>query len=143
MGAGTDNPRTPSMNHPALHFTLALGLLAGSAASQRTWVVDRQNGAGTDFTALAPAIAAAARGDRIQVRAGSYVGATVGKALTIVGEGGVLIQGDSLTVQGLPAGDQVVLSGLSVHQIGAAPLVLANNQGRILLDRFGMEVLGM
>jgi len=63
------------------------------------------------------------------------------RSSTVVFE--VLIQGDSLTVQGLPAGHQVVLSGLSVFQIGAAPIVLANNQGRILLDRFGMEVPGM
>jgi hypothetical protein len=131
------------MTHPTLHLTLALGLLAGSAASQRTWIVDQQNGPGTNFTNLAPAIAAAARGDRIQVRKGTYFGANVGKALTIVGEDGVLIQGDTLTVQGLPAGHQVVLSGLSVLWLGAAPLVLANNQGHILLDRCGLDAAGI
>jgi hypothetical protein len=131
------------MTHPTLHLTLALGLLAGSAASQRTWIVDQQNGPGTNFTNLAPAIAAAARGDRIQVRAGTYIGSHVGKALTIVGEGGVLVLGGSLTVQGLPAGDQVVLSGFSGHQIGAGRLLLENNQGRILLDRYGLEALGL
>jgi hypothetical protein len=52
------------------------------------WIVDAANGPGTSFTDLPPAIAAAATGDTILVRAGSYSAFNVaGKALTIRGAG--------------------------------------------------------
>src|SRR5262245_50640672 len=52
------------------------------------WIVDASNGPGTSFTNLPPAVAAAASGDTILVRDGSYSAFTVsGKALTIRGAG--------------------------------------------------------
>ena len=60
-----------------MHFGFAtrvvLGaLLAGPAVAQQTWIVDAANGPGAHFTALAPAVAAAAGGDRVLVRSGVY-----------------------------------------------------------------------
>lgn len=52
------------------------------------WIVDAQMGPGAQFADLPAAIAAAANGDTILVRAGTYTGANlVGKALTIRGAG--------------------------------------------------------
>lgn len=53
-----------------------------------TWIVDASNGPGTNFTDLPAAVAAAASGDTIIVRAGVYSHFEgVGKALTILGDG--------------------------------------------------------
>ncbi len=53
------------------------------------WIVDAANGPGTNFTDLPAAVAAAAHGDTILVRAGAYSAFQVsGKALAIRGESG-------------------------------------------------------
>jgi len=84
------------------------------------WIVDASNGAGTNFTDLPPAVAAAASGDTIIVRAGSYTAFTVtGKALTIRGAGAstTLVQllgsptGDT-RIDNVPAGTVFYLGGL-------------------------------
>jgi hypothetical protein len=84
------------------------------------WIVDASNGPGTNFTNLPPAVAAAASGDTIVVRAGSYSAFTVtGKALTIRGAGAstTLVQmlgspnGDT-RINNAPAGTTFYLSGL-------------------------------
>src|SRR5262245_17264154 len=78
--------------HPrpaALHI-LGLLALSLSPAAQRTWIVDPENRAGTDFTTLGGAIAASVDGDTIQVRPTALlldISATTSKALTIVGAG--------------------------------------------------------
>ncbi len=55
---------------------------------QNTWVVDDNGGPGVDFTDLPPAIAAAADGDLVLVKAGTYTHfVLVGKGLRILGEG--------------------------------------------------------
>lgn len=52
------------------------------------WIVDANNGPGTNFTDLPAAVAAAQNGDTLLVRAGVYTAFVVsGKALTIRGEG--------------------------------------------------------
>jgi hypothetical protein len=61
---------------------------AASAAGQNVIVVDSANGPGTHYVDLPPAVAAAADGDRIVVRAGHYSPFSVfGKALRITGAG--------------------------------------------------------
>ncbi len=47
---------------------LALGVIAGFAPAQKTWIVDAFNGPGTHFTDLPPAVQAAAPGDHVVVR---------------------------------------------------------------------------
>lgn len=52
------------------------------------WIVDAANGPGTNFTDLPAAIQAAASGDTVLVRSGTYAPfAVAGKALTIRGAG--------------------------------------------------------
>lgn len=79
-----------------------------------TWIVDSASGPGTNFTDLPPAIAAAQSGDTILVRAGSYSAFTVsGKALTIRGAGTVSTIINSATLGTVPAGQQLLMTGVS------------------------------
>jgi nitrous oxidase accessory protein len=97
--------------------TVAVVLLASASADARTWTVGGRNG---DFPLIAPAIAAAAAGDEIRVRAGAYrenlvldkrvvlagegrptlFGTGVGSVITIVADGcevsGLVIEGSGL-----------------------------------------------
>ncbi len=62
--------------------------VVGFLLLQTTWVVDDSGGPGVDFTDIPPAIAAAADGDLLLVKAGSYSHfALSGKGLRILGEG--------------------------------------------------------
>ncbi|MCI0588067.1 MAG: hypothetical protein L0323_14640 [Planctomycetes bacterium] len=55
---------------------------------QSVWVVDDNGGPGVDFTDIPPAIAAAADGDILLVKAGTYAPFTLsGKGLRILGDG--------------------------------------------------------
>lgn len=125
-------------------FTRSL-LLAGACVTanhalpaQRTWIVDVANGPGTHFTNLPPAITAAADGDLILVRSGTYFGASTGKALTILGEGARLdFMSGTFTVAALPAGRDFVLKGFVFD--GWGPQVSVQNcEGRVLLDDLTM-----
>lgn len=83
-------------------------------AAQSTWIVDARGGG--NFADLPPAVAAAADGDTILVRAApgiAYQPFTTGKALRVVGLGGPLLDTGSAPVllQGLPAGRRCALAG--------------------------------
>jgi len=107
-----------------------------AAIPQNTWTVDANNGPGTDFTDLPPAVAAAQSGDTIRMRAGSYTGTTItGKSLTISGDGAVVIDGwpdaPGLYVIGQPSGGVTRLSGLDLF---GAPAVACDSGGLVLID---------
>ena len=85
-----------------LSRVLLLALLASPLCAQRTWIVDANNGPGTDFTDLPPALAAASSGDTLIVRPGNYQGGTTAKALRILGTA-AFVQ-SALTIQSLPQG---------------------------------------
>ncbi|MFO1077037.1 MAG: hypothetical protein U1E73_04840 [Planctomycetota bacterium] len=117
-------------------------LLATAAAAQATWVVDIANGPGANFTQIQPAITAAAPGDRILVRSGSYDTFVLGKPLSILGIGTPLVSGYTAAspipaVTGLPAGTQVSITNLRFPLSSANPIALsiANCQGAVVLDR--------
>jgi hypothetical protein len=104
------------------------------------WVVDAANGPGTNFLDLPAAIAAAADGDTILVRAGSYTGFLIqNKALTIRGAGrGTTFVGDAAGAQpshvdATPAGLEVVLSGLTLRGPSGG-LVVQGNAHVVLLE---------
>ncbi len=91
---------------------LALGLLP------TTWIVDAAAGPGSHFTDLPAAIAAAADGDTILVRSGSYSSfAMTGRTLTIrgAGIGATIVNGSSHVVTQTPAGTVDVFSGMTIH----------------------------
>lgn len=68
---------------------VCVGLFAG-ISDAGVIVVDAQNGPGTDFVELKPALAAAANGDVVLLRSGTYDGFHVisGKAVSVVADAG-------------------------------------------------------
>lgn len=106
----------------------ALVLLSAPLAAQGTaWVVDDDGGAEVDFTGLQEAIDAAAEGDTLLVRPGSYTAppafppqplTIAGKSLTIVGDAGRPVVATNLVVSGLGASQTLVLRGLDFVDTG-------------------------
>ncbi|MBK8095547.1 MAG: hypothetical protein IPK26_00455 [Planctomycetes bacterium] len=96
-----------------------VGSLLASLSAQRTWIVDSMGGPGVDFTDLPAAVGAASAGDRIEVRPGApglvYTGFTTNRGLTVLGIGGAiqLLPSPTITVSGLPAGEQFRLAGFT------------------------------
>lgn len=123
-------------------------LFAGSLAAQRTWTVDLWNRAGTDFTDLPAAVAAASPGDVLRVRYVNptamqfYTLPTIQRGITIVGEGSRPICMDVLQVLGIPAGETVLISNLRFGTVEttllphppARGVVLQNNLGSVFFD---------
>jgi hypothetical protein len=78
-----------------IRVLLILGAIVAPASGQwpfdpydgpRTWIVDANNGPGTDFTDIQPAIGAAREGDTVLVRAGVYTHVTIlGRGVNVVG----------------------------------------------------------
>ena len=69
-------------------LALGIGCVCASAAAQRVWVVAPTLGPGVDCTAIQPAIDAAADGDTVLVRAGTYKGfAIIAKGLYLHADG--------------------------------------------------------
>ena len=107
-----------------MYAMLPFPLLVTLAVLPTIWIVDAANGPGTNFVDLPPAVAAAASGDTIIVRAGSYSAFNVsGKALTIRGAGAAAAHVFGLgagapsslgtTIAAVPAGSTFYVSGLS------------------------------
>lgn len=105
-------PRTPP-----LAAALLVALTAAPALAQsRAWVVDAFGGPGTDFTDIQPAIDAAAEGDAILVRAGSYSPFTIAaKSLTLHGDlnGVALTSPGGSEIRDLAADQWVVVRGIT------------------------------
>ncbi len=90
--------------------------LAGVASAQSVLVVDPANGSGTDFTSLPTAVAAAADGDVLLLRTGSYNELVIAsKSLTVIADRGAVVTiSDTLNVEGLTPSQSVALRGLKV-----------------------------
>ncbi len=107
---------SPSFQSSIFMLSFAVVILSLDVAAQRTWIVDQANGPGTNFTDIPMAIAAAAPGDNVIVRAGSsYSGFLLGKPLQILAEPNVSVQAFSISpgalIANLPAGGEIVLDG--------------------------------
>ena len=123
---------------------LSVPVLLALPALAQTFVVDRNNGPGTNYTAIEAAFAAVPNGATVLVRPGAYTPlgdpAIVGKSVTVLCEPGVellLAPGRVVAVNGLGATQQVVLRGMglrSTHAVGIGTLRCIGNQGRILVD---------
>ena len=99
-----------------IRVSLAAGV-AAVTASAGTWIVDVNNGPGTNFTDLPPAIAAAAPGDVLLVRGGTYSPFTLSKGLTILGTPGAAPSGSQVgcctaSVFSVPANQVAVIADL-------------------------------
>ncbi|MEL6715965.1 MAG: hypothetical protein AAFP86_19450, partial [Planctomycetota bacterium] len=111
---------------PAQTAGPTLAPFSDPAALPRVFVVDDSGGPGVDHTTIDAAVAAAAPGDRIEVRAGSYGFSTVDKAVTLMGEPGVSILRVSVT--GLPSPRPLVIADVRTR------LVVSNCAGPVVFD---------
>src|SRR5262245_42557886 len=134
-----------------LTAVLSIALLSSSAMAS-IWIVDANNGPGTNFTTIQAAVNAAQPGDKIIIRPALYSETvTVNKGLTIVGFNattypitfpppnawGNAIWGGVL-IQNIPAGQNCVVSGLVVVRptdAGGVSVALVNNQAPVVVDR--------
>jgi hypothetical protein len=131
-----------------LVVTLLLGsLVLRLDAQNRTWVVDVNNGPGTDFTALQTAFDAASEGDTLIVRSGRYAPCVATKGLTVLGQGGVVIGPGNplwsiLEIRDLAAGRVFVLKRVRVEHAGnPCGLRLASNAGRVHVEAVDTECI--
>lgn len=134
----------------AIAAIIAIALISSSAWGA-TWIVDANNGPGTNFTTISAALVAAQPGDRIIVRAGDYFETVlVTKGVTIIGWNATrypmtipanpfanAIHG-GLGVSGIPANETCVISGLVVARTDPAAGIsigVLNSLGPVILDR--------
>lgn len=128
-------------NMPPSAFALAIAF-AGPLTAQ-SFVVDVNNGPGTNFTSISAAVAAVPDGSILRVRPGDYLEsvAVVGKSLTIAADTTATIVAPlslpGLRVAGLSATQVFVLRGMQLRSTAAAidgELRLQNNQGLLFVD---------
>lgn len=133
-----------------LAVALALALTTASSLAT-TWVVDAAGGAGSNFTTINAALAAAAPGDVIVVKAGAYFESlTVNVGVTIVGWNATTypmtvpanpfqdVVWGTLLVQGIPLGQRVVVSGMTFARptiAGGATFGIYQCLGAVVFDR--------
>ena len=76
------------------------------------WIVDDDGGVGVDFTDIQPAVSAAAPGDSVLVREGSYRPFSVDFALTVYGEDRQTVRVENARVHDTAPGQRVSLVGM-------------------------------
>lgn len=109
-----------------------------AVAHAQSYVVDVNNGPGTNYTSIAAAVAAVPDGATLLVRPGDYGSfAIAGKGLTILGSGTVRVMGaagsSAITVQSTNPTQRVVLAGLA--SLAAGTFLSADNcLGPLLLE---------
>lgn len=118
--------------------TVAIVVLLLAAAPAQTFVVDANNGPGTNFTSIAAAVATVPDGAVLDVRPGTYSTFTIaGKSVAVIGGPGVWIYDlvGQVRVTALQTGQTVVLRGLEVAQgIGHGTIVCQSSRGVIVID---------
>ncbi|HEX6812067.1 MAG TPA: hypothetical protein VF384_10630 [Planctomycetota bacterium] len=115
-------------SHPLLVPLLFATTVPSTA--QTTWTVNSAGGA--QFTAIQPAITAAAPGDRIEVQgAGPYGAFVVDRGVEVEALVGALC--GTIEVVGVPAGQAVRVSGLVVHHQVQGRVSVRNCGGNVLL----------
>lgn len=109
--------------------------VAASAGAQSVWVVDASGGPGTDFLDVDPAVSAAAPGDTLLLRNGSYTDLVVNaKPLTVIAELGHAPQLAGGSIRNLAAGQFLVLSGLTFTSPIEGGLQIKGNQGSVWVE---------
>ncbi len=117
---------------------LALVLASAPVVAQQTWVVDAAGGPGANFTDVPPAVAAAAPGDTLLIRSGTYTPPiAISKGLTLSPESSgdvAVFSPATLDIAGLPMGQRCALK--SLHGVGGNPLLLrcADNLGSVHVE---------
>ena len=105
------------MNHTitkTLSSVFLLALASTPLTAQKTYLVDQNNGPGTDYTRLQPAIDAAKPGDRVLVRNGLYMAPQITKGITVMaffGGARIQVRSNLARISGIPAGQKCAFAG--------------------------------
>ncbi|MEM7305381.1 MAG: hypothetical protein AAF682_01860 [Planctomycetota bacterium] len=125
---------------------LAMLALAGSVlastvhAQGAVWIVDDDGGPGVDFTDLAAAVGAAADGDLLVFRDGTYPGGlfapltVTGKGLTLIADGDVEL--GWIAFEGLVEGQSAALRGF---ELTSSTFEASNNDGALFLEELSFD----
>jgi hypothetical protein len=124
--------------------------IAALPAQGRSFVVDANNGPGTDFLDLPPAIAAAQHGDVFAIRAGTYSPFSVNLGVALLAEPGAIVRpaggtfANTVVVQGVPAGRAFKMRGLQVQftDDASSGIVLNSNGGQVHLEDVRVAFVG-
>ncbi len=121
----------PRLPHPLSLLTL---LIAASAAAQNVLVV--ASGGGGAFFDIPPAIAAAAPGDILEVRAGTYSPFLLNKPLFVLADPGttILQQQVGVRVQGIATGEVAVVRGLTLQSTLPNSLTIEDCAGVVVVE---------
>ena len=125
-----------------LSLALLLALLAPPALAQpEVWILDANDGPGTDFTTLAAAVDGTADGDILIIRPGLYFGSgpffgdvILEHGLTLVGEAGVSFSG-GIEVNNLAATQFFALRNVT-H---SGTMLAEDNAGALFFEQVGIE----
>ncbi len=130
---------------------LLLLCLAASLPAQRTFVIDVQNGLGTDYTTVAAGIGAAQDGDRLLIRSGTYeCPASIAKAITLQGTGTVVLQTTKtlllfhqpIQIHSIGAGRTFAFRDLEITTgpaVGPGVVHVVGTAGAVILDRVKIQ----
>ncbi|MBK9386106.1 MAG: hypothetical protein IPN34_14940 [Planctomycetes bacterium] len=106
--------------------------------AQRVWVVATQPGPGVDFTDIQAAVTAAADGDVVLVRAGTYSAFAIRqKSLVVEGDGpGAVSLGftANLAISDIDVSRSVVVRHIDVISSSFAPLLVTNCAGTVSVE---------
>ncbi|MCA8976688.1 MAG: hypothetical protein KDC98_18345 [Planctomycetes bacterium] len=104
----------------------------------QTYIVDSQNGPGTQFATIEQAVATVADGATLVVRAGTYGRFGTSKGLAILGEAGARLDLTGqlpVLISNLPAHRRFAMRGIElVCTTNQWMFSVANNQGGVILD---------
>lgn len=118
----------------AIRAAGAACVILSGAFAQQTFVVDSSGGG--QFTEVPPAIAAAAPGDTILVRAGNYGSFLVDKGVRLLADPGVLVDdvfGGTVSVSNVPLGQSAVVRGFG-SSWGGLRVLVADSAGHVHLE---------
>ncbi|MFT4710628.1 MAG: hypothetical protein ACI9D0_000715 [Bacteroidia bacterium] len=123
------------MTRPLVLTLLALALSSGPALAGQVWVVDDNGGPGVDFTDVDQAVAAAADGDTLLIRAGSYSDLIVfDKSLSVIADTGPIPTIAGASVRNISAGKVVRLAGLKITSPTEVGLQIKNSAGHVWIE---------
>ncbi|MEM7202717.1 MAG: hypothetical protein AAF628_20790 [Planctomycetota bacterium] len=125
----------------AAHFAAAT-LLTTWAASQALHVVDAAGGPAATFTTLPGAVAAAAPGDTLLVRTGSYGQVTIAKPLAVVADRGASVRVTNLEIRDLAPNDLLLIRGLTVAPSLDIGLCVLNSAGVVWFEDCSFDSVG-
>lgn len=132
------------MNHfsPRRLAAVSLFVLSVSGHAQSVVVVDPTGGAGT-FSTVQEAVDAAAPGDTVLIKSGSYLGAaTISKSISVVADTGGQVQMNVFwRITALSAGSTVLVDGLSFYTKLFGPAIdVSDCEGAVWFEDCLIEV---